>query len=138
MLQSLGQPAIAEGNVISIDQVQLVVAEACSGLRIFVSIIALAYAFTLLAPRPWWMKLCLCLSVLPITLIANATRITVTGLLNVYISGEAAHRFSHDVAGWLMIVFAAGLFGAVLWYLGRLFVKEEWISVRDLVSANPK
>jgi exosortase len=134
MLQSFGQPAIAEGNVIAIDNLHLAVAEACSGLRIFVSIIALAFAFVVLTKKPWWTKACLCLSVVPVTLIANATRIAVTGLLNVYVSGEAAHRFSHDVAGWLMIVFAGALLAAVLSYVGRLFIEVETISVRELLS----
>ena len=51
-LQSLGLPALAEGNVIAIGDVRLEVAQACSGLRIFVSIIALAAAYAIVAPRP--------------------------------------------------------------------------------------
>ena len=45
-LQSLGMPALAAGNVISIDGTELEVARACSGLRIFVSIVALAFAYS--------------------------------------------------------------------------------------------
>jgi exosortase len=134
LLQTLGQPAIAEGNVIVIDDVKLSVEEACSGLRIFVSIIAVAFVFATLTRKPWWMKASLFLGVLPITLVANSVRIVATGLLQVYVSDEAAHRFGHDVAGWLMIVFAAGLMGGLIWYLGRLFTEVETVSTRELLS----
>lgn len=134
LLQSLGQPAVAEGNVILIRDARLSVAEACSGLRIFVSIIALAFAFSVLTQKPWWMKASLFLAVLPVTLVANSVRIAATAFLQVYVSDEAAHRFTHDVAGWLMIVFAAALLGAMLWYVSRLFFQVETVSTRELLA----
>lgn len=134
LLQSLGQPAIAEGNVIVINDLQLSVVEACSGLRIFVSIIALAFVVAVLTTRPWWMKASLFLMVVPVTLVANAVRIAATGLLRVYVSDEAANHFGHDLAGWLMILFAAGLLGAWIWYLGRLVVEVETMSTRELLE----
>ena len=43
-------------------------------------------------------------------------RITTTGLLLQYASNETAEKFSHDAAGWAMIVFAAACLGVfVLW-----------------------
>lgn len=134
LLQSLGQPAIAEGNVIVMNDVQLSVAEACSGLRIFMSIIALAFVVAVLTTRPWWMKASLFLMVLPVTLVANAVRIAATGLLRVYVSDEAANHFGHDLAGWLMILLAAMLLGAWVWYLGRLVVEVETVSTRELLG----
>ena len=46
LLQCLGEPAIAEGNVVLINDSRLLVAEACSGLRIFVSILGLGHQST--------------------------------------------------------------------------------------------
>ena len=134
LLVTAGQPAIAEGNVIAINEARLAVAEACSGLRIFVSIIALAFFVAVLCENRWWMKTGLFLAILPIALLANAVRIAVTGLLQVYVSDGAAHRFAHDVAGWAMIVFAAALFGGVFWYMGRLVVEMETVSAGELLS----
>lgn len=52
-----------------------------------------------------------------------------TALLYQYVSGEAAHKFAHDLAGWIMIPYAAALFAMVLWYLGSLFREEEQVDV---------
>ncbi len=132
-LQALGQPALAEGHTIILGKNQLEVEQACSGLRIFVGIVALAFAYTIVMRRSWWEKTILLLSVVPIALAANATRIVATGLLYQYVSGEAAKKFSHDAAGWVMILLAAGLFGLVLLYLSRLVKEVEVVGVGDVI-----
>jgi exosortase len=133
VLQLLGQPALPEGSVISLGDLQFGVEEACSGLRIFVGILALAVAYLILVRRSWWERGLLILSVIPVALVANATRIVVTILLNQYVSSEAAHRFTHDVAGWVMIPFAAALFALVLWYLAKLVPPVEQLDVAAVV-----
>lgn len=132
-LVSLGQPALAEGNTILIGDFRLEVEQACSGLRIFVGVVALAFAYLIIVRRAWWEKALLLVSVIPIALIANSTRIVITALLNQYVSGEAAQRFTHDVAGWVMILYAAGLFALVLWYLGKLVREVELVDVGEVV-----
>ncbi len=132
ILQALGQPALAEGHVIFLGEHRLEIEQACSGLRIFVGIAALAFAYVIVTRRTWWEKLVLLLSAVPIALLANAARIVATGLLYQCVSGEAGKRFSHDGAGWLMIVFAAALFGVVLWYLCRLVQEVELVEVGDI------
>jgi exosortase len=134
LLQLLGQPAIREGNIVIINDIELAIVEACSGLRIFVSIVALAFAFAVFFHRPWWTKAALFASVLPVALISNAVRIALTGLLHVYFSGEAAHRFSHDAAGLFMIPFAAALMLGVVWYMDKLLFEVETASARDLLA----
>ena len=129
VLHCLGQPALAEGNTIWLNEFQLEVEQACSGLRIFMGIMALAFVYLVLARRAWWERVLLILSIIPVALISNSTRIVVTALLYQYVSGEAAHKFTHDLAGWVMIPYAAGLFALVLWYLGSLFREEEQIDV---------
>ncbi len=121
----LGQPAIAEGNTILLGEEQLFIEEACSGLRIFVGIFALAFAFALFSRWSWWQKVLVLVAALPIAILANVTRIVMTGLLYQYASGDAAHKFSHDIAGFVMIPFAAFLFWMFLIYLERLFPEVE-------------
>jgi exosortase len=129
----LGEPAIAEGNTIRIGEAHFGVAEACSGLRIFVGIVALAYVYVILVRRSWWIKSLLVLAVLPVTLIANTSRIVITCWLQTHVSGEVAHKFSHDVAGYAMIPFAAALLGLVLWYLGRLLRETSITTFKEYV-----
>jgi exosortase len=133
MLQLLGQPAFPDGNVILLGEQQLEVAQACSGLRLFMSIVAIAYAYLVLVRRAWWERGILLLSVAPIAVMANSARIVATGLLFQYTSTEAAHRFAHDFAGFAMIPLAAALFGGVLWYLGKLIREEEVMDISALV-----
>lgn len=132
-LQFLGQPALAAGHTILLEEQQLEVVDACSGLRIFVGIFALAFAYVICVRRPWWERGLLLLSALPVALVANATRIVVTGLLYQYASGEAARKFSHDASGWASILFAALLFAGVLWYIGKLFREVELVDIGSVV-----
>ncbi len=134
VLQLLGQGAIAEGNTILVGEHALEVEQACSGMRIFVGIFALAFAYVLFIRRTWWEKVLLLASAIPIALVANSTRIVITGLLYQYASGDAAKHFSHDVSGWAMIPFAAALFWGVVWYVGRLLPEVEVIGTTQLIS----
>ena len=99
---------------------------------------ALAFAYVVIVRRTWWEKAILVLCVVPIALIANATRVVATALLFQYVSGEAAHKFSHDAAGLVMIVYAAGLFALVLWYLGKLFGEVEQVEIDAVVRRGKK
>ena len=132
----LGQPAIAEGNTIRIGEATFGIAEACSGLRIFVGVAALAFAFVILSHRSWLVKGLLIASVLPVTLIANSTRIVATCLLQLNVSSEISKKFSHDISGFVMIPFAAVLLGLVLWYAGLVFREVQVASVKDIVRPN--
>src|SRR5262249_4440532 len=53
-LQTLGFPALAEGNVILLNEVELGIVEACSGLRMLVVFFAFSTAVALLIRRPLW------------------------------------------------------------------------------------
>lgn len=132
-LQLLGQPAFAEGNVILLGDHQLEVAQACSGLRLFISVVAMAYCYVVLVRRSWWEKLLLLVAVPPIAILSNSARIVATGLLYQFTTGEIARKFSHDLAGWAMIPLAAALFWAVLWYLGNLIREEEQVDMVALL-----
>jgi len=117
VLQLLGQPAISEGTTILLGDQTLEVERACSGLRIFVGVFALSYVYAMLARRNWWEGIVIVLASIPIALIANMARIVVTGLCYQWLSGETARKFSHDLAGYFMILIAAGLFGFLVYYL---------------------
>ena len=134
VLQCLTQPAFAEGTTIWVGDQQLEIEQACSGLRIFVGILALAFAYIIAAKRELWEIVFLLASVIPIALVANATRIVVSGILFHNVSSDAAKHFSHDVAGWLMIPLAAALFAVTLWYMNCLVREVKSVDVTDLVQ----
>jgi exosortase len=134
-LQLLGQPAFAEGNVILIGDVRLEVAQACSGLRLFMTIVALAYAYIVLTRGVWWEKAILVASVIPVAIFSNAARIVIVGLVDVY--SELPHASVDAFVGkFVMIPLAAALFGAVLWYLSVLIREEEIMDMSVLVRSS--
>jgi exosortase len=130
----LGQPAMAEGNTIWIGEHQMFIEEACSGLRIFVGIFALAFAFALFSRWSWWQKGLALAAALPVAIVANVARVVTTALLYQLFSSEAAMHFSHDLSGFVMIPFAAALFWLFLIYLDRLFPQVETLSAVDVAG----
>ena len=116
-LQLMGQPAFSEGSVIYLGKEVLEVERACSGLRIFIGVLALSYVYAMLARRNVWEGIAIVIATIPIALIANMSRIVITGLCYQWFSGEAARKFSHDFAGFFMIGIAAGLFGLLVLYM---------------------
>lgn len=130
VFQTLGFTAIRRGNAIMMENLphgELDVAAACSGLRMTTIFIALSVAIVLLVERPWWDKLVILVSSIPIALFVNVVRITITGLLLMTPLGEHenAAKMIHDVAGYVMPIMAMGLMGLELWVLSRLMVPED-------------
>ncbi len=125
-LEVLGFRATSEGNIIWInDDTRIGVVEACGGLSMLLAFFALAVAFALVLRRPLLDKLLLVASAIPIALLANVARITLTGVLHEMTGSEAAHVFFHDLAGWFMMLLALALLWLELLVLSRLLVPAK-------------
>src|SRR5262245_15633842 len=123
VLQTIGQPAFAEGNVIVIGSARIGVVEACNGLGMLVLFFAMATAVAILIRRSILEKVILIASAAPIAVAANVLRITTTGLLHATVGGEWANRFFHDFAGWLMMPVALGLLWLELQLMSRSVIE---------------
>ena len=66
LLQTLGQPAIRDGNLILIDEVRLGVVDACSGLKMLMTFAAFSVGAVLLMRRTRFEKLMVVLGIVPI------------------------------------------------------------------------
>jgi exosortase len=124
LLQTLGVPALAEGKVILLSEVELGIVEACSGLRMLMIFFALSAAVVLVVKRPVGEKLLILASAAPIALLCNILRITATGLLHELVSSEWANAVFHDFAGWVMMPLGLAFLGVELWILNRLWIEE--------------
>jgi exosortase len=122
LLQTLGVPAFAEGNVIHLREARLGIVEACNGLGMLVSFVALSTALAILIKRPMLDKVIIVLSAVPIALAANVLRITFTGILHETAGSAWADLFFHDLGGWLMMPVALALLWLELKVLSRLLV----------------
>ena len=106
MLTLIGVPVLRDGNIIHLPAMTLEVAEACSGIRSLVSLMALAIIYGYLLEPTMWRRLLLLVAAVPIAVIANAVRITGTGVLVEYWSPEMASGFFHAFSGWLVFLLA--------------------------------
>lgn len=125
VLQTLGLPATAEGNVILLGDMRIGVVEACNGLGMLVLFFAVSTAVALLGRRPAWEKAVLVASAVPIAVLANVVRIVATALLNEFAGGGVADAVYHDWSGWLMMPLALALLGAEMALLARLLVERR-------------
>ncbi len=125
-LQLMGVPALRDGNRIMIDQLPLEVADACSGLRMGTIFGAMAVAMAMIIARPWWDRLTILLSAIPIALATNVIRITATALLYMAFPGnELVQHAVHDWAGFVMMPIALGFLWFELQLLTRITVPIE-------------
>ncbi|MGH9545118.1 MAG: exosortase A [Terriglobales bacterium] len=107
LLMLAGVPAVREGNIILLPTARLEVAEACSGIRSLFSLITLTIMYGYLTETKIKVRILLTLLAVPISVLANALRIAVTGLVVEYWGLESAQGTLHLLSGWL--IFAGSL-----------------------------
>ena len=104
LLPLFGVPVLREGNVIELPAMKLEVAEACSGIRSLVSLLAMSIFYGYFAEKSNLIRALLVLFSLPIAITANSLRIVGTGLCVQYWDAEKAMGFFHEFSGWVMFL----------------------------------
>ena len=104
-LQSFGIPALLEGNIIHLAHTELFVAQACSGLRSLMALLTLGVVLAQFfrAGRIVQQSI-LVASAIPIAIVVNAVRVSLTGVLTHNFGREAATGMIHEFQG--MITFS--------------------------------
>ena len=108
----LGIPVLRDGNVLELPSQKLQVIEACSGIRSLLSLsfLSLVYAYFFDGRR--WMRPVLFVCTIPIAILANSFRVTLTGVLSEY-KKEWADGFFHSFEGWVIFMVALACLLAV-------------------------
>jgi exosortase len=101
-------PVLREGNVLELAQQKLSVVEACSGIRSLLSLSFLSLVYGYFFESKIWMRVVLFLSTIPIAIVANASRVTLTGVLTEY-KPELAEGFFHTASGWVIFMVALAI-----------------------------
>ncbi len=135
ILQMIGRPAFAEGNVIVVNDIRVGVIEACNGLGMFLLFFALSAAVAMLIHRPWWEKAILVVSALPIAIGVNIFRISTTTLVHELFDSSTINAWVHDLAGWIMMPLALITLIIELKVLSKLFVENT--AAKGLGTASP-
>lgn len=98
-------PVLRDGNVLELASEKLDVAEACSGIRSLLSLTFLSLVYAYFFDKKVWMRWVLLIGVVPIAILANSGRVTITGILSNF-NPELAHGFYHSLEGWIIFMIA--------------------------------
>jgi len=98
-------PVIREGNVLELANQKLNVVEACSGIRSLLTLTFLSLVYGYFFERRTWVRVVLFLSTIPIAIVANAGRVTITGVVAQY-KPEYAEGLAHEAEGWVIFMVA--------------------------------
>jgi exosortase len=112
-LTVLQVPVIREGNVLELPNQKLNVVEACSGIRSLLSLTFLSLVYGYFFEKKAWVRAVLFFSTIPIAIIANGSRVTLTALFT-QIKAELAEGFFHEAQGW--VIFMVALVILIVWH----------------------
>jgi len=134
-----GLEAAARGVVIDVFykgrvlEPALDVAEACSGMRLLMAFVALGVAMAYLHHRPLWQRIVLLASTVPIAILCNIVRVTITGFIYVLIHPMYAQGIYHDMLGLAMLPLAFAIYGLLALFMSSLFIDESQLPAKDVV-----
>ncbi len=104
-LSLLGIPVLREGNILELASQRLNVVEACSGIRSLLSLSFLSLVYAYFFDKKVWMRAVLLVATVPIAIVANSARVTLTGLVSEY-DPELARGIFHYASGWVIFMVA--------------------------------
>ncbi len=106
------------------EPIELNVADACSGMRLLRTFVALGVAMAWMEVRPTWQRVGLLISTMPIAIFCNMLRVLVTGLIYIYIGPEYATGVLHSMLGLVSLGVAFGLYGLLTWIMNNFVVDD--------------
>ena len=107
-LELIGIPVLRDGNVLELASQKLSVVEACSGIRSLLSLTFLSLVYGYFFESKRWMRVVLFLATIPIAILANAGRVTLTGIMS-EMNPELAHGAAHTASGWVIFMIALAM-----------------------------
>jgi exosortase len=109
VLNAIGIPVLQTGNILELaNGQQLSVVEACSGIRSLMSLSFLSLVYAWFFDAKPWMRAALLVATVPIAILANATRVAITGIISAS-DPKMAEGFFHGVEGAVVFLFALAL-----------------------------
>ena len=103
----------------------LLVAEACSGVRSLMAFVALSVAIAYIEDRPLWQRIVLILAGIPIAVVCNIIRVTLTSTMYVVDKPEFGQDIMHKFMGMVLLIPALLLLLLLNKLLHSMYVEEE-------------
>lgn len=110
LLWFFGYPASHTGVIINIGQYQLLVADACAGMRTLFMLEAMGILYiNVMRHTSWLRNISLALLIVPISFTANCIRVIFLALLTYHFGDEVGQGFLHGFAGIVLFTVALAL-----------------------------
>jgi exosortase len=106
-------PVFREGNILELPNQRLSVVEACSGIRSLLTLTFLTLIYGYFFEKRTWLRVVLFVATIPIAIVANASRVTMTGIMT-QVKPEYAEGFFHESTG--IVIFFVALLLLVLFH----------------------
>ncbi len=106
LLNDMGFYAVRHGSIITMRHTQVIVDDVCSGLRSLISLTALGSIFAYWLKGPWYKKMTLFLSTVPIAIITNVFRVIILASISEIWGAQYAEGITHDITGYMIFVMA--------------------------------
>jgi len=124
-LNLLGIAVGREGNVLDLGFMQLDVVDACSGIRSLLSLTFLSLVYGYFFESRKSIRVILFFSTIPIAILANAGRVTVTGIL-AEVNPKLAEGVVHEAEGWVIFMIALFIMVGLHQALTRIWAHTRW------------
>lgn len=130
MLKATGTRVLRlDPTVLQLDNFDLNIAEACSGLKTTIAVTASVIFFMLTTPLKWWAHAILAVIAVPLSVLVNGFRIALIGIVG-NTNGSAAGMAFHDYSGYI----ALAICFVALWQLSK-FLEDKGMKKIKAVAA---
>ena len=118
LFKLIGMPVFREGNIISLSHTTLEVVDACSGIRSLMTLLTLSFLLSYFRHKHLWKRMLIIIMATPIAVLANATRVTATGILTIY-NPAWGEGFLHELTGWMVFILSLVLLIVISFIIQR-------------------
>jgi exosortase len=121
----LGVPVLRDGVMLHLANMTLEVADDCSSVPAIAALLALGAVYSQLQPRPTWIRVTLTLVAVPLGLLSNIFRITVTAAGVHYIGPIAVQNIIHHFGGTTVFLLTVVLLAIIDALLARVWKRTS-------------
>ena len=118
-LRIFGYPVFLNEIHIELPNINLVVAEECSGIRFLISILAIAVPLAYLTQKSWRRWGIIVVSTFFITMLVNGARVAFAGIMGNGYGVELLHGPGHIFRGWFVAQIGVIVLFIISWACGK-------------------
>lgn len=134
LLKMTGTPVFREGFIYTLPRLRIEIADECSGIRSFISMLILSIVAGNMLLESWWRRIVLVLVAIPIMLFKNALRIATLSLLSIHVDPGIIESRLHREGGIPFFIVALLLIYPVLVMLIRSERRGGSFSLREKMA----